>query len=504
MNGFETGADDCRFCMDVNLIRTGCDELQAVDIRDTMRSRNVVVAGLGRSGLAAARLLRFLGAEVTVTDTRERDLLAVNIGRLPDGTGIETGGHPVSLLDDAETVVVSPGISLDQPFFASAAERGIEVIGEMELAFRVLRPFGIPWVAVTGTNGKSTTTTLIHLILTGAGQRVITGGNIGTPISDEVLRVLEEGGAGVLDHVVVEVSSFQLESIRDFAPSVAAILNVTPDHLDRYDGLGGYVEAKARIFMNQTAADRLVLNLDDPVVRRTGEQAASEQFYFSTKERVRGAYVRDGLICVDTGGGEVVISSVRDLGMKGAHNTENALAASLVASLCGADADAVRSVLSGFRGLEHRMEFVAEIDGVGFYNDSKGTNIGAVTKSLEGFQDGVVLILGGRDKGGDFTPLREYMDGRVRGLVVIGEAGGKILGQLGGVAPSAEAEDMADAVAKAFSMARPGDVVLLSPGCASFDMFEDFEHRGRVFKESVTRLKEVRVAGSARGKRREA
>jgi len=467
--------------------------LSIVNSGSPVKSRRVLVAGLGRSGLAAAGLLHFLGAEVTVTDAREREVLSEAIKKLPADIRVETGGHAAGLLDDTDTVVVSPGVSLKQPFFELAWERGIEVIGEMELAFRILRPYGIPWVAITGTNGKSTTTTLVHLMLTRDGQRVITGGNIGTAITEEVLRSLKDGTAGDVDRVVVEVSSFQLESIRDFAPSVASILNITPDHLDRYDDISGYVMAKAGIFRNQTADDRLVLNLDDPVVRKLGEHAPSVLFYFSRRERTRGAYIRDGRLCIDIDGGEVGLLSERDLVIKGAHNTENALAASLIASLCGVDAAAIRDVLSGFRGLEHRMEFVGEVEGVGFYNDSKGTNTGSVKKSLEGFQQGVVLILGGRDKGSDFTPLRECMRGRVKGLVVIGEARRKILRQLGDIAAASEAEDMTDAVTKAFSMAGAGDVVLLSPGCASFDMFEDFEHRGHVFKESVRRLKKSLV-----------
>ncbi|NOZ26132.1 MAG: UDP-N-acetylmuramoyl-L-alanine--D-glutamate ligase [Nitrospirae bacterium] len=458
-----------------------------------MRSRNVVIVGLGRSGIAAARLLHFLGADVTVTDARERDALSDAVKELPADVGIETGGHPARLLDDADTVVVSPGVPLDQPFFDLAGKRGIEVIGELELAFRILSPYGIPWVAITGTNGKSTTTTLVHMILARGGQRVIAGGNIGTPITEEVLGVVRDGGAGDLDRVVVEVSSFQLESTRDFAPSVASILNISPDHLDRYDDIGDYIRAKTRIFRNQTPGDSLVLNLDDPVVRDLGGRARSELFYFSTEERPRGAYIRDGRLCIGIDGSEIGIVGVRDLRIRGAHNTENALAALLVSYLCGVDVAAIREVLSEFKGLEHRMEFVAEIEGVEFYNDSKGTNIGSVVKSLEGFRQGVILILGGRDKGSDFTTLRKYMTGRVKGLVVIGEARQKILGQLGGIAEACEAGDMKDAVTTAFSMAEAGDVVLLSPGCASFDMFESFEHRGAMFKESVMRLRNTLV-----------
>ncbi|HEC97664.1 MAG TPA: UDP-N-acetylmuramoyl-L-alanine--D-glutamate ligase, partial [Nitrospirae bacterium] len=460
--------------------------------RQSSNNKRVLVVGLGRSGLAAARLLHFLKAEVTVTDTGDKNVLSQTLKNLPGDVRVETGGHSPVLLEDTDMVVVSPGVSLKQPFFDLAMELGIEVIGEMELAFRLLRPYGISWVSITGTNGKSTTTTLIDLMLTREGFRVITGGNLGTAITEEVLRCLKDGTAGDVDYVVVEVSSFQLESIRSFAPSLASILNITPDHLDRYKDMEGYIKAKTEIFKNQTRDDCLILNLDDPLVRELGAHASPEVFYFSRQENPltgmggvtppipRGAYMRDGWLCINADGKEDRIIRVQDVRIKGVHNIENALAASLNAFLCGVDMAAIRDVLSEFRGLEHRMEFVEEIKGVRFYNDSKGTNPGSVIKSLEGFQDGVILILGGRDKGSDFTPLREYMKGRVKGLVVIGEARDKILRQLDGVTDTLEAEDMTDAVRKAYSMAGAGDVVLLSPGCASFDMFEDFEHRGEV------------------------
>lgn len=477
--------------------------MSIVNHQSSIKSSRALVVGLGRSGLAAARLLHFLKAEVTVTDTRDKEVLSQTLKNLPGDIRVELGGHSPVLLEDTDMVVVSPGVSLNQPFFDLAGERGIEVIGEMELAFRVLRPYGIPWVAITGTNGKSTTTTMIDLMLTRGGFRVITGGNLGTAITEEGLRCLKDGTAGDVDYIVVEVSSFQLESIRDFAPSLASILNITPDHLDRYKDMEGYIKAKTGIFKNQTSDDCLILNLDDPLVGELGSHASSEVFYFSRQESPltsrggvtppipRGAYLRAGRLCINADGKEDRIIRVQDLRIKGIHNIDNALAASLNAFLCGVDLEAIRDVLSEFRGLEHRMEFVEEVEGVSFYNDSKGTNPGSVIKSLEGFQDGIILILGGRDKGSDFTPLREYMKGRVKGLVVIGEARDKILGQLHGVTATLEAEDMTDAVRKAYSMAGAGDVVLLSPGCASFDMFEDFEHRGKIFKKSVRRLKNL-------------
>ncbi len=464
-----------------------------------MRGRRVLVVGLGRSGLAAAGLLHGLGAHVTAADARERGALSEELEKLPPGVRIETGAHSPSLLDDVDMVVVSPGVPLDQPLFEHARQRGVDVMGEMELAFRLTRPYRLPWVAVTGTNGKSTTTTLIDLMLKRGGYRVITGGNIGSAITAEIREPLEKGALGEVDYVVVEVSSFQLESVRDFSPSMATILNITPDHLDRYDGFNAYVEAKAAVFRAQTGEDRLVLNLDDPVVGRLAGSARSRVFCFS-RQRAADACLSGGWIVIRANGREERIVRTADLAMKGVHNIENALAASLNARLCGVDAGVIGEVLAEFPGLEHRMEFVDEVGGVRFYNDSKGTNVGSVRKSLEGFSRGVILVLGGRDKGSDFRSLREHVRQRVKGIVLIGEARDKIREQLGGLAPFEAAEDMDDVVERAFSMAGAGDVVLLSPGCASFDMFAGFEHRGAAFRDAVNRLKNACNAGAPASK----
>ncbi len=445
--------------------------------------------GLGRSGLAAARLLRYLDAEVTITERKDRRSLSPLLGSVPEGVRIEAGGHPATLLDRTDIVVVSPGVPVEQPLLRSARERGIEVIGEMELAYRVAEPYRVPWIAVTGTNGKSTTVTLTGLMLRRAGYNAVVAGNIGTPITEEVLNHSTAGTIGELDYVVVEVSSFQLESIQRFRPSQASILNISPDHLDRHGDMGSYVEAKAGIFRNQGPEDRLILNLDDPYSGDLGARAPSELFYFSRAERIRGAYLDGGWLCLDTDGSERRVVRADEVRIRGLHNLENALAASLNAYLCGVDPAVIRAVLMEFDGLEHRMELVDELQGVSFYNDSKGTNVGSVLRSIEGFGGGIILILGGMDKGGDFSLLRDPLRRRAKGLVVMGEAKEKILGELGTIAATETADDMTEAVGKAYSLAEAGDVVLLSPGCASFDMFEDFEHRGRAFKEAVEELR---------------
>ncbi len=449
------------------------------------KGRVALVVGMGISGLGAAHLLKLLGAEVRITDSREEDRLMEQIMNLPEGILIETGKHTVSMLDGVNLVILSPGVPASLPLVQEAYSRGIEVIGELELAYRVAD--NIPWIAITGTNGKSTTTTLIDLMLKGAGYNVITGGNIGTSLSETMASYILAEKPERIDYIVAEVSSFQLEGINTFRPSIGMVLNISPDHLDRYRDMQEYIDAKKRIMLNMTEEDRLILNLDDPIVKDFSTETAADLWYFSRQSNalLKGAYVDSGYIVIK----QQRIIPVEGIGIKGLHNIENALAAGLCASLAGVDSSVIANVLRRFRGLEHRMEFVEEVDGVSFYNDSKGTNIGSVIKSLEGFEGEVVLILGGSDKGSDFTPLIPYLRERVRAVVAMGETKEKILSQLGGVIDVYTAEDMSDAVKRGYALAGSGGTVLLSPGCASFDMFENFEHRGRVFKEEVRRLK---------------
>ena len=438
--------------------------------------KRVTVVGMARSGIAAARVLRGLGASVTITDKKPLDQLAGQVRAL--GTTdirIEGGGHPDRIFIESDLIVLSPGVP-KIPQVLAARRHGVRVISELELGW-VLSD--APFVGITGTNGKSTVTTLVGLMLRKAGKKTLVAGNIGNALTEapELLRGQ--------DWIVAELSSFQLEDIDTFRPRVAAILNITQDHLDRYADIAEYGEAKARVFENQRADDVLVLNFDDPLVRALASRAASRVVPFSRSERHQnGAYIENGRLTV---GGESVCGADEIL-IKGVHNLENAMAAAAMAIAAGADRASVASVLREFPGLEHRLELVREKDGVAYINDSKGTNVGAVVKSVEGFDRPVVLIAGGLDKGSDFSPLAPLFRKKVKVLILIGKAAGKMEEALGGSAETVRAATLQDAVRLAANRAASGDVVLLSPACASFDMFKDFEDRGRQFKEAVQAL----------------
>jgi UDP-N-acetylmuramoylalanine--D-glutamate ligase len=449
-----------------------------------------LVVGLARSGVAAANLLAAQGQSVTATDLRTEAELDEFTRRLSPAVDIVAGGHPEHLFDEVKLIVVSPGVPLSIRPLLKAREAGVEVIGELELAWRVMKD--VPFYAVTGTNGKSTTVTLLDLMMKKSGKRSLLGGNIGTPLSEELAK-RANGKLHIedIDCVVAEVSSFQLESTVHFRPRGAAVINVTPDHMDRYDSMDDYRGAKGRIFLTQTERDFLVLNADDPecmelyasISKRKG--AVPPVAFFSRRKEVDGVFLMGETIIYR---GKHLVS-VSDIGIEGVHNLENAMAASLMALLAGCGPEDVREVLKSFRGLEHRCEFVREINGVRFINDSKGTNVGAVIKSVEGFNKGpLVLIAGGRDKNGDFNKLTEAARGRLKKAVLIGEASRKIKDALDRVVECVYASDLEDAVRKGFETASSGDVVLLSPGCASFDMFRDFEHRGEEFKRLVREL----------------
>jgi len=377
------------------------------------------------------------------------------------------------------------------------------------------------FIGITGTNGKSTTTTLIDLMLKRAGFKTLLAGNIGNALTEEIFKIIKEtnspsppfvkvGSGGIknlpLDYIVTEISSFQLETIRDFRPFVALILNITPDHLNRYRSMEEYIDAKANIFKNQGADDYLILNADDPTIMELYKSKVKNQksrninvLFFSRKTEVQGIYYKNGGLLsnlLSTPGTTpsgflrkvvvppLCIVAADEIKIKGVHNLENSMAASLAALICGCSAETIRDVLKDFSGLEHRLEFVCEIDGVSFINDSKGTNVGAVIKSLEGLKN-IVLIMGGRDKDGDFTVLKDLVKKKVKALVLLGEAKEKIAKALEGTADTVFVKDIKEAVEMSMSKASAGDVVLLSPGCASFDMFADFEDRGRRFKEAV-------------------
>ncbi|HET6466044.1 MAG TPA: UDP-N-acetylmuramoyl-L-alanine--D-glutamate ligase [Nitrospiria bacterium] len=450
-----------------------------------VEDKRVTVVGLGRSGRAATRLLIQRRARVTVTDRRSLAELEGPLKTFKEGAvQYQVGGHPETAFQGADLIVMSPGISVESIDAVRAAQaRGVPVIGEIELGFGFAKA---PIVAITGTNGKSTTTALTGEILKAAGRRVFVGGNLGRPLCEAVLEGNE------WDWIVVEVSSFQLETIRTFRPRVAALLNVAPNHLDRYRGFEDYLAAKMRIFENQTAGDLAVLNADDPLVLKRTDSIRSRRVFISRSPRTEpGVYLDSGgMVAVDVPAPSDRIEILRqeEISLRGSHNRENVLAASAVGIVCGCAPQRIREVVKGFKGLEHRLESVRRRKGVLYVNDSKATTVAALAKALEAFSEPIVLIAGGRDKGGEFTLVRDLMRDRVKLALLIGEARPTLRAAWGDLLPLIEVESLEEAVERAAREAVSGDVVLLSPACSSFDMFRDFEDRGRCFKEAVNRL----------------
>ena len=444
-----------------------------------LNNKRVLVVGLGKSGVASALFLKAHGARVTVSDTKSGDELRNEIPVLLDhGITVETGGHGERTFRGQDWIIVSPGVPVDAPPLVQARSSGEPVIGEIELAAQFLPG---PVVAITGSNGKTTTTTLTGEIMTAAGFPALVGGNIGTPAISLAERAQPE------TVIVLEVSSFQLETIQTFRPKVAMVLNVTPDHLDRHRTFEIYVDAKARIFENQQESDFAVLNSDDPTCLALGSRTHAPVFWFSRQKEVeRGAWVRDGNIVFRDGSGQREILQVSEIPLKGAHNLENVLAAVCAGVLMGCAPEKIRQAVRDFKAVEHRLEFVATLRGVDYYNDSKATNVDATIKALESFPANIHLILGGKDKGSDYTVLNDLLRQRVKRVYTIGAAAAKIESQI--KAEVVHAETLENAIRKANAAAQPGDVVLLAPACASFDQFKSYEHRGRVFKEIVQGL----------------
>jgi UDP-N-acetylmuramoylalanine--D-glutamate ligase len=442
--------------------------------------------GAARSGIACARFLAKRGAVVALNDRKPVEEWSAEAAALKEeGVGLVSGDVPTWLLDQIELVVMSPGVP-SKVIPARYAERaGAEVIGEVELASRFLRG---RVVAITGSNGKTTTTTLVGEILKDAGVPVQVGGNIGTALISMVENSRDDGWT------VVEVSSFQLETIKDFHPKVALVLNVTPNHMDRYETLNDYAAAKHRIFRNQTPEDVAILNADDAIVSSWARGLRAHVVHFSVRRELEeGLFLRDGSEIVSrTREGERVLMTRDEMQLRGLHNVENVLAALAAGLACGASPDSMRETVRRFKPVEHRLEFVGELDGVRFYNDSKATSVDATLKALEAFADEagkVVLILGGLGKQAPYAPLSPLVRERARKLVLIGSDAETIEKELQGDAEMERADSMGDAVRKARAAARPSDIVLLAPACASFDMFKSFEHRGQVFKEEVKEMK---------------
>ena len=442
-----------------------------------LNGKRVLVVGLGKSGVASALFMKKQGARVTVSDTKSGDELRNEIPVLLDhGITVETGGHGDRTFQGQDLIVVSPGVPVDAPPLVQARSLGENVIGEIELAAQFLPG---PIVAITGSNGKTTTTTLTGEIMTASGFPALVGGNIGTP----AISLAERAKPGTV--IVLEISSFQLETIQSFRPKVAVVLNVTPDHLDRHRTFEIYAAAKTRIFENQQSEDCAVLNADDSTCVAMSKKTRAQIYWFSRQNEVeRGAWVRDGNIVFRDGSGQREIMQVSEIPLKGAHNLENVLAAVCASVLMGCSAEKIRQAVHGFKAVEHRLEFVASIGGVDYYNDSKATNVDATIKALESFPSNIHLIVGGKDKGSDYTVLKDLLRQRVKRVYTIGAAAGKIESQIKG-AEVVHAETLENAIRQAHSSAQAGDVVLLAPACASFDQFKSYEHRGRVFKDAV-------------------
>src|SRR5213594_3506494 len=450
-----------------------------------LAGRKALVIGAARSGIASAPFLAQRGAIVALNDRKplaewSPEALALKT----EGVGECAGDPPALLLAQVDLVVVSPGVPTRAIPIRYADRRGAEVIGEIELASRFLRG---SIVAITGTNGKTTTTSLIGAMLKDAGMKVQVGGNIGTPLISMVESSRDDGWS------VVEVSSFQLETIVDFHPAVAAVLNVTPNHLDRYDSLMDYAAAKHRIFRNQTANDVAILNADDEIVASWASGLSARVVQFSV-QRELGAdlFLRGRELVSRTSDGERGLLTRDEMRLRGTHNVENVLAAMAAGLACGVPPESLRQTIQRFQPVEHRLEEVAEIEGVRFFNDSKATSVDATMKALAAFSEDagkIVLILGGRGKHAPYAPLAPLIRKLVRKMILIGEDAPAIEEELKDAVPLERASGMHEAVTRSFAAAERGDIVLLAPACASFDMFESFEHRGRVFKEEVKNLR---------------
>jgi UDP-N-acetylmuramoylalanine--D-glutamate ligase len=450
--------------------------------RASLAGRRTVVIGLARSGIAAARLLHAAGADVVAADAKPVDALGPGARELAAiGLAVVSEREGALAARRADLVVVSPGVPVGSTVPAAARAAGVPLIGELELGWRAM---DAETIAITGTNGKTTTTALTGALLAEQPRPVLVAGNIGTPLAAHALSVPPDG------LVVVEVSSFQLETIERFHPRVAAVLNVTPDHLDRHGSFGAYTEAKARIFRNQTAADCAVLNADDAGARALASRTHADIVWFSrTRPLDHGVFIVDGRITAKLNTHREVIGPVSDIALRGQHNVENVLAATACVLWTGISPDDIRRGLARFRGVAHRIEPVRDVRGVHYYNDSKATNVDSTIKALESFSEPIVLIAGGKGKGQDFAPLATAARGRVAHAVLIGEDAERIARALEAAAvPVTRADSLEEALGRARALTRPGEVVLLSPACASFDMFDNFEHRGDVFKKLVERL----------------
>ncbi|MGN0708678.1 MAG: UDP-N-acetylmuramoyl-L-alanine--D-glutamate ligase, partial [Anaerovoracaceae bacterium] len=455
------------------------------DYLEKIKNKKVLTVGFGRSGKAAAGILSGFGIDVTVQDSRDRSSFDASLLGEYEEKGVKfmLGEEPEDP-SSYDVIVLSPGVSPETPFVSEAAAAGSEITGELEIAYRLCEG---TFIGITGTNGKTTTTTMVGDIFRKAGRRTSVVGNIGVPVMSQAVE------AGADEWLVTECSSFQLETTSEFRPSVSAILNVTPDHLDRHHTMEAYAAAKAKVFANQTARDHFVTNADDPICAGLAEKCGADVVYFSGEKEVeKGAFVRDGVITLADGeGSEYPVMKASELRVIGQHNVMNALAASAICFFSGIDPETIGAALREFPGVEHRIEFCGEIDGVKYYNDSKGTNTDAAETALRAVGKDIILIAGGDAKGQDFTDFARMFEGRVKELILLGRDRGMIeeAADKAGYKNYTECDDMEACVSEAAKTAVPGDTVLLSPACASWDMYDNYEQRGEHFKKCVEKLK---------------
>jgi UDP-N-acetylmuramoylalanine--D-glutamate ligase len=447
-----------------------------------LAGKRVLVVGVGKSGLAAARFLKARGARVTVSDARPAMLIAELSTLLDEGFMVEAGSHGLLTFRRQDLIVVSPGVPSNVPELAQVRALGMHIIGELELGAQYLQG---EVIAITGSNGKTTTTTLVGEILKASGKPTLVGGNIGRPVTD----LAEESTP--TSWSVLEVSSFQLETIETFKPHIAMVLNITPDHLDRHGSFENYAAAKARITEFQTPDDFLVLNAEDTKAQLVAAKTKAQIYWFSAKRQIKqGAFAHgESIFFVPREGAKPEpVMPLSEIPLAGAHNVENVLAAVCAARLAGIPSATIRTTVAAFKAVEHRLEFVRELNGIRYFNDSKATNVDATVKAVEAFPGGVWLILGGKDKDSDYATMSSLLRQKVKTVLTIGSAAEKIERQLAGVVKIVRAETLQQAIAIAHQGAIANDVVLLAPACASFDQFDNYEHRGRVFKELVAAL----------------
>ncbi|MBU2591077.1 MAG: UDP-N-acetylmuramoyl-L-alanine--D-glutamate ligase [Nitrospinae bacterium] len=452
---------------------------------DNLKDKRVIVVGFGRSGVSAANLLYSRGAVVSVTDSRGEGDLGSGLSLLKGNPKLFLGGHDGIDISLFNLAVVSPGVPWDSEFLVSLRDAGIKVISELELASYYTDK---PIIAITGTNGKTTTSTLVRDMLVAGGKRVFLGGNIGVPLSEYII------GGEEVDYLVCEVSTFQMEGADLFHPYISTILNITEDHLDRHADMDEYITLKKRVYLNQGEGDFFLLNLDDPIVSSldTPPFVTKHSFSRTTTTIANGAFQSGDELFLSDGGVPHTLCNIEKLKIKGVHNVENVLAAAAIAYICGVSVEDIRRAAVSFKGIKNRMEFVDAIDGITFINDSKGTNVGAAVRSIESIDTPLILIAGGKDKGGDYTPLKEAIERKVKEVVLIGEASDRISSFLPKTVSQTMASSLQEAVEIGYKRGKEGDTVLLSPACSSFDMFKSYEDRGNHFREAVKAIREGR------------